>query len=325
MNRREFFLATGLACISQAVLAQRSVKRRKIGTLAGGFANAFAGEAIDAFRGGMRDLGHAEGRDYVLETRFAEGHYERFQALAADLVKHNVDIIVTVGGTPATHAALQATQSIPIVMAAGTDPVAAGLVTNLARPGGNLTGVTNFTDFIPKHVELIASVVPRLLQVAVMINPGTVSNARTLQNINAIAKTSTVKLSTAKIQSEQEIEPAFAAIARDAQAIVIASDPLLNGQARRLAELAVKHRLPSIAVARRYIEAGGFMSYGDRDFENYRRAAYYVDRIFKGAKPGDLPIEQPTNFELGINLKTAKAIGITLPQSIRLRADHVIE
>jgi putative ABC transport system substrate-binding protein len=326
VKRRHFISIAALGCASPALLAQMTVKPRKIGTLAGGFANAFAGQTIEAFRGGMRDLGYVEGRDYVLETRFAEGQYERFPALAVDLVKHNVDIIVTIGGTPATRAAQQATQSIPIVMAAGTDPVAMGLVKSLARPGGNVTGITNFTDLIPKHVELITSAIPRVSYVAVVINPGTVSNARTLQNINAIAKASKVRLTTAKVHSKGEIEPAFAAIVRDGvQAIAIASDPLLNSEARQLAELALKHRLPSIAEAQRYIEAGGLMSYGERDLENFRRAAYYVDRILKGAKPGDLPIEQPTKLDFGVNLKTAKALGITFPQSLLVRADKVIE
>ena len=324
MKRRATLLLLGMStCAPRLLLAQSRVYR--IGTLAGSSPNSLGGEAVNAFRAGMRELGYVEVQHYVLETRFAEGQYERYPALAADLVRLKVDVIVTFGGPAATRAAQQATKWIPIVMSAGGDPVALGLVASLARPGGNVTGLTNLTsDLGPKRFELLSSVVPRLLHVAVLLNPAI--PGKQLHTIVAATREIKIQVSAANVQSEEDFDAAFATMARDGvQAVVISSDPLLNAHSRRLAQLALKHRLPSIAVAARYVEAGGLMSYGDPDLWNYHRAAYFVDRILKGAKPGDLPIEQPTKVELTINRKTAKALGITIPQAILLRADKLIE
>ena len=331
-SRRHFLVAAGAGalCGSLPAFAQQPAppsRIYKIGTLAGGFASGLGGQAVDAFRAGMHDLGYVEGRHYVVEARFAEGQYERYPALAADLVKQNVDAIVAIGGPLATRAAQQATQTTPIVMVAGSDPVGLGFAKSLAKPGGNITGLTNFTrDLLPKQLELLASVMPRATHIALLLNAAATTNPKVLEAVAAAAKASKVRLSIAKVSSEQEIEPTLAALARDgAQGVLIASDPLLNGQVRRIAEISLKHRLASIAFARRHIEAGGLMSYGEPDLANYRRAAYFFDRILKGTKPQDLPIEQPTQVELGVNLKTAKALGITVPQSLLISAEKVIE
>jgi putative ABC transport system substrate-binding protein len=278
------------------------------------------------FRQGMRELGYVEGRNLVIEWRSAEGKAERLPDLAAQLVLGKVDVIVTAGGA-ATGVAQKATATIPIVIAAANDPVGSGFVKSLSHPGANITGLSNLAvDISPKTLEIMLSLVPKLSQVAVLVNPTNSAHAAILKSTQAAAQKLNIKVLPAEARTPQEIERAFSVMARErAGAVIIAIDAFFIQQGRQIADLAAKHRLPSMSGSREYVEAGGLTSYGQNLADNYRRAATYVDKILKGAKPGDLPIEQPTTFELFISRKAAKALGITIPQSILVRADRVIE
>jgi putative ABC transport system substrate-binding protein len=278
------------------------------------------------FRQGMRELGYVEGRNLAIEWRSAEGKAERLPALAAELVRLNVDVIVT-AGTAATIAAQKATATVPIVIAASNDPVGSGLVKSLSRPGANITGLSNLgIDISPKNLEIMQSLVPKLSQVAVLVNPANSAHAAILKSTQAAASKLNIKILPAEARTVQEIERAFSVIARErAGAVIVVIDPFFIQQGRQIADLAAKHRLPSMSGSREYAEAGGLVGYGQNLADNYRRAAAYVDKIFKGARPGDLPVEQPTTLELFINRKTAKAIGLAIPQELLLRADRVIE
>jgi len=278
------------------------------------------------FRQGMRELGYVEGRNLAIEWRSAEGKAERLPDLAAQLVQGKVDIIVT-AGTPATSAAQKATATIPIVIANANDPIGSGLVKSLSHPGANITGLSSLAvDISPKNLEIMLSLVPRLSQVAVLVNPANSGHAAILKGTQAAARKLNIKVLPAEARTAQEIERAFSVMARErAGAVIVAIDAFFIQQGRQIADLAAKHRLPSMSGSREYVEAGGLMSYGQNLADNYRRAATYVDKILKGAKPGDLPVEQPTTFELFVSRKAAKALGITIPQSILVRADRVIE
>ena len=278
------------------------------------------------FRQGMRELGYVEGKNLVIEWRSAEGKFERLPDLAAELVQLKVDVIVT-AGTPAISAAQKATTTIPIVMGSAGDPVGSGFVKSLARPGGNITGLSNMVvDLGPKHLEMLRSMVPKLSRVAVLVNPSNSSHATILKSVQAAAQKTNIKVLPAEARTPQEIESAFSTMTQgNVGAVLVAIDAFFIQQGRQIAELAAKHRLPSMSASREYVEAGGLMSYGQNLADNYRRAATYVDKILKGAKPGDLPVEQPTKFELIINGKTAKALGLTIPQSLLISADKVIE
>ncbi len=278
------------------------------------------------FLEGMRELGYIEGKNLLIEWRFADGKSERLSGFAKELVNLNLDVIVA-AGTAATSAAQKVTTTIPIVMTNASNPVGSGFVKSLAHPGGNITGLSSITgDLSPKHMEMLLSMVPKLSHVAVMVNPGNSSHKVTLKNVQAAAQRTGIKIVPVEAQTPQEIENAFTVMAREHTGAVIAvSDSFFIQQRRQIAELAAKHRLPSISARREYAEAGFLMSYGQNSADNYRRAATYVDKIFKGAKPGDLPVEQPTKFELFINRKTAKALGLTIPQSLLISADKVIE
>ncbi len=274
----------------------------------------------------MRELGYVEGKNLVIEWRSADGKYERFPLLAAELVQLKVDVIVTVT-PPATSAAQKATTTIPIVMGTTGDPVGNGFIKSLARPGGNITGLTSIvSDLGPKHMEMLLSMVPRLSRVAVLLNPDNLAHIGVLKNVQAAAQRTSLKILPVKARTPQEIENAFSLMTREhAGAVIVAGDGFLTQQRRQIAELAVKNRLPSITGIKEYPETGGLMSYGQNLADQYRRAAVYVDKILKGAKPGDLPVEQPTRLALVINRKTAKALGLTIPQSLLIMADKVIE
>jgi putative ABC transport system substrate-binding protein len=278
------------------------------------------------FRQGMRELGYVEGRNLTIEWRSAEGKSERLPGLAADLVQRKVDVIVT-AGTPATGAAQKATATIPIVIVNANDPVGSGFAKSLSRPGANITGLSNLAvDISPKTLEIMLGIVPRLSQVAVLVNPSNASHAAILKGTQAAAQKLNIRVLPAEAQAPQEIERAFSAMAREhAGAVIITIDAFFIQQGRQIAALAAKHRLPSMSGSREYVEAGGLVSYGQNLADNYRRSAAYVDKILKGARPGDLPMEQPETFELFISRKAAKALGITIPDSILLRADRVIE
>lgn len=278
------------------------------------------------FPRGMRELGYVEGKNWVIDWRFANGEVAPLPDLAAELVQLKPDVLVSAG--PAAISALQkATSTIPIVMGTVVDPVASGLVKSLARPGGNTTGNSvNVVEISSKYLELLLGMAPRLTRVAVLLNPANNAYTALLASIQASAQKTSVTLLPVEARNLAEIEAAFARMKQDqAGAVIVQPDPAFNRQVSAIAQLALKHRLPSIGSFRDYADAGCLMSYGPSFTESFRRAAYFVDRIFKGAKPADLPIEQPTRFELFINGKTAKALGLTIPQSLLITAEAVIE
>ena len=273
----------------------------------------------------MRELGYVEGKNLMIEWRFSE-EYARLGELATELVRVKVDVIVTAGNPP-TGAAQKATATLPVVMANVADPVGSGFVRSLAHPGGNLTGLTNISaDISPKQLEMLLGMVPGLSRVAVLMNPANPAQSTFLKSVQAAAQKSNVKILVAEARTAQEIARAFSMMSREnAGAVIVGGDGLFLQHQRQVAELAGKHRLPSISARRENVEAGYLMSYGTNSMEIYRRAATYVDKIFKGARPADLPVEQPTKFELVINARTAKALGLTIPQSLLISADRVIE
>ncbi len=328
-NRRKLIVALGAGAVGVPLgsFAQQLGKVWRVGFLAP--RNRPASLESDVYSGfiqGMRELGYVEGKNLTIEWRFADGRYERLPGLAAELAQLKVDVIVT-SSPPATSAAQKATTNIPIVMGSGSDPVSAGFVKSLAHPGGNITGVTNIaSDLGPKHLEMLLSMVPKLSRVAILLNPDNSAHATALKNVQAAAQRTGVTILSLNARAPQKIENAFSKMAREkAGGLIVPRDPLFIQQTRQIAELAAKHRLPTIAGVREYVEAGGLMSYGASLTDLYRRAATYVDKIFKGAKPGALPVEQPTTFELFINGKTAKALGLKIPYSLQILAGKVIE
>ncbi len=326
MNRRDTLLALlALGATPLGTEAQQPGKVWRIGVLWPG-ASSPPNPRLEAFRQGLRELGYIEGRNVLIVFRYAEGKYERLPTLAADLVREKVDVIVG-AGAPAISAAQKATTTIPIVIGTAGDPVGTGFAKSLARPGGNITGLSDLSsDLGSKLLDLLVSAVPRISHVGVLTNPGNSSHETILLSIRDTARSTGVKILHVTAQSPQQIENAFSMMAQQkVEAVIAAADPFFNVQMVRISELAAKHRLPSISGFLPFVEDGGMMSYGPDFSDNFRRAATYVDKILKGAKPGDLPIEQSMRVGLMINLKTAKALGITIPQSVLLRADRVIE
>jgi putative ABC transport system substrate-binding protein len=281
---------------------------------------------VAAFKQGLQELGYVEGKNLTLQLRFADGKFELVPGFATELVNLKVDVIVS-AGTVTTIALQKVTGTIPIVMANTLDPVGNGLVKTLARPGGNITGLSSLGgDIGGKHLEMLLSVAPKLSRVAVLLNPGNQSNPLLLKSIQSAALTTSANILPLEARTAPEIENAFSAMTQGkAGAVIVARDGLFISQTRQISELALKNRLPSISEQSEHAEAGGLMSYGVNQREQFRRAATYVDKILKGAKPADLPVEQPAKFELVINLKTAKALGLAIPQSLLLRADEVIQ
>ena len=329
MNRRDAVLALvalAAATGSRASLAQQPDKVWRVGFLSPQpRADPAVAQGIEAFLKGMRGLGFVEGKNLVVESRFADGKPERLPGMAAELVQLKVDVVVA-AGSPAIGAAQRATTTIPIVMATTGDPVGSGFVKSLARPGGNITGLSNLAgDLGPKLLDLLHTVVPKLSRVVVLVSPASSTSRRLTESILASAKKAGVRALTAQASTPPEIERAFSMMARENADAVIVGTGFSTLQRQQMAELAIKYRLPSIYGNRSSVEAGGLMSYGPDNIDHYRRAATYVDKILKGAKPGDLPVEQPVKIEFVINLKTAKAIGLTIPQTILLRADEVIQ
>jgi putative ABC transport system substrate-binding protein len=329
MKRREFMAVLGGATVwPVAARGQQPAKVAQIGFLgAASWHSALAGRTLDAFRQGLQDLGYTEGRNIAIEERHAELDFDRLRDLAAELVRLDVAVIVAVP-TPSAVAARSATGSIPIVMIAVGDPVRQGLVTSLAHPGGNVTGLS-FTvsmETFGKGLELLTDAVPDLRHVAVLWNPANPSNALALPTIEAAARPLGVRLEMLEVRSRDAFDGAFAAMAEArVGALLVVTDALFIFDAARLAELAARHRLPSMHSLRESVEAGGLMSYGPNLAHQARRAAAFVDKILKGAKPADLPIEQPTKFELVINLKTAQTLGLSIRPQLLARADEVIE
>jgi len=317
-------LAFSLILAPLAVEAQQAGKVYRIGFL--GTASA-SGEAnrVEALRAGLRDLGYVEGKNIVIEDRWAEGKYDRLPDLVAELVALKVDVIVTTGGTPPALAAKQATTTIPIVMTGVGDAVATGLVSSLARPGGNVTGLTDLVpELMAKRLELLKEAIPRAGRVAVLSNPDNPSGVGVFKAMEVTARSLKVELQKFGVRGPNEFENAFSAMAKSGiDAVVVTQDSIFNANVKTIADLAAKKRLPS-AGTKEFSEAGGSIGYGMNFPDNSRRAAYFVDKILKGAKPADLPVEQPTKFELVINLKTAKTLGLTIPQSLLVRADKII-
>jgi putative ABC transport system substrate-binding protein len=298
----------------------------RIGLLAPGSASGSTSR-IAVFREGLRQLGYIEGQNVAVEYRYADGQADRYVTNATELVRLNVSVIVVAGTTPAI-AARNATTSIPIVMMGVSDPVRAGLVSSLSRPGGNITGsVTSLEDgFAGKWVQLLKEGLPHASRIGVIHNPSNPSNVGYWRDIQAAAATYNVRLASHEVRAAHELESAFIAIAADRPAaLIVVTDPMLFGQRARILELIARIRVPVMFGFSDFVKLGGLISYGPNLDEDWRRAATFVGKILKGAKPADLPVEQPTKFELVINLKTAKALGLTIPPSLLLRADQVIE
>jgi putative ABC transport system substrate-binding protein len=327
-TRREFLIFGGIGLCLLAVpftaVAQQQRKVWRIGFLGATSASSLASR-IEALRAGLRELGYVEGKNLVIEFRWAEGRYDRLRDLAAELVHLRVDVIVT-SGTPGTLAAKQATTTIPIVMATSGDAVGTGLVASLSRPGGNITGSTFFVpELMAKRLELLKEVRPRTMRVAVLVHSNDPSRLPVLKAMESASATLKVELQKFEVETPNELESTFSAMAKGrADGIVVQEDSMLTANAKATAELAIKQKIP-LAGRGPVAEVGGLIGYGVDSLQLHRRAAYFVDRILKGAKPSDLPIERPTKFELIVNLKNAKALGITIPQSILVRADRVIE
>jgi putative ABC transport system substrate-binding protein len=330
LSRRAFVsslaaLAAGpaMVLIPGSACAQQPTSPRRIGVLFVAFSPE--SKEVQAFRQGLREAGYAEGRDVVIEWRAANGDYARVPALAADLVQRKVDVIVA-DTTLATQAVKHATSTIPIVMALVADPVGSGLVASLAHPGGNITGLSiMLAELSAKRLQLLKEAIPRITRVAVLWNPATPYHPKAVDDLKAVAPSLGIELNFVGVRTPEQFDSAFSAVSRaHAQALYVLDAPLFFTHRTTLLKLASKARLSVISGERQYADEGGLMSYGANYSDQLHRSAGYVDKILKGAKPGDLPVEQPTKFELVVNLKTARALAITIPQSILLQADEAI-
>src|SRR5262245_36286000 len=308
-----------------AVGAQPAERVHRIGFL-GNSTAALEAHLVGPFRDGLRDLGYLEGKNVLIEYRWAEGNYERFPALIVELIALKVEVIVT-AGTPATQAVKKATTSVPLVMVAVGDPVGTGIVASLKRPGGNITGLTSIADETQgKRLELLREVLPMVSRLAVLANPENQSAAGVIKETRAAAELLGIKVQVFNVSTASGLDETLKAILRERpRALMVLGDRLLLTNRQRIMDFATKHQLPTVPLHPELVDAGGLFFFGPSYPGMHRRAAYYVDRILKGAKPADLPVEQPTKFELVINLKTAKALGLTIPQSVLARADHVIQ
>jgi len=329
MDRRTFLAGVGAVLLAGplAAAAQSAGKVYRLGLLGGSPPNSPGGRrAWEGFFQGMRELGYVEGQNILVEGRWYGDHTDRLPALAAELVRLNVDVIVA-GTAPAPEAAQRATSAIPIVMAIHTDPIVSGLVASLAKPGKNVTGLSPLgPELVGKRLQLLKEVVPGISRVVVLSNPSDTTQALLLRNAHVAARSLKVRLQVLEARAPSDFAGAFSAMAKERTGgVIILTSSMFYDQRARIAELAAQSRLPAIYSVKDYAEAGGLMAHGVNLGESFRRAATYVDKILKGAKPADLPVEQPTKFELVINLKTAKALGLTIPPSLRARADEVIE
>jgi putative tryptophan/tyrosine transport system substrate-binding protein len=325
MDRRAFLGSLALLAAPSAAEAQQAGKTARIGRLSPLSPEADAPN-LGAFRNGLRALGWEEGRDFIIEGRFAEGNFARLPQLAAHLIRQRVDLILT-GSNPGALAAKNATATIPIVMVTTGDPVAAGIVSSLARPGGNVTGVTALGQILSaKRLELIKEAVPGITRVAVLADPASPYTPPFLRQKDSTARTLGLQLPVLEASDPGGIEKAFACLLTErAGALLVLPDPVFLTHRRRIVALAARSHVPTVYGEREFVNAGGLMFYGASLADMYRDAASYADRILKGARPADLPVEQPTKLELVINLKTAKALGLRIPPTLLARADHVIE
>lgn len=326
-TRRELLVALGAAVLAGPIesLAQQAGKVYRIGHLSGSGETGIKNR-MDAFRLGMRELGYVEKQNFVLDERYADGKFERLPSLAQELIRQKCDVLL-VSTTPGNVAAKAATSTIPIVMVAIADPVGAGVVSNLARPGGNITGVTNIVaELAGKRLEILKEIVPGASRIAVFVNLNSQNAPLQMRVAEEAARKLKVQLRVHEITSAGDLKNAFeAAVRAGAQGALRMVDPTVSMLRAQTAELAALHRLPMMHLYREDVEAGGLVAYGANAPEQYRQAATFVHKILKGAKPGDLPVEQPAKFELTINMKTAKALGLNIPQSLLLRADKVNE
>jgi putative ABC transport system substrate-binding protein len=327
MKRRQFITLLGGAAVSWplAVRAQQPAMP-VIGFLGSGSSDLFASR-VSAFRQGLSEAGYVEGRNVAIEFRWAESRNDRLPALAADLVGRKVKVIVTGGGTPPALAAKAATTTIPIVFSIGNDPVQMGLITSLNRPGGNITGVTSLGGELgPKRLELLHDVVPTVTTIALLINPNNPAAETQSTELRPAARTLGLQLHVLRASAESDFDAAFASLVQlRAGGLVIGADAVFNTRSEQLAALTLRHAVPAIFQFREFAAAGGLMSYGDSSKEPFRQVGVYTGRILKGEKPADLPVQQSTKVELIINLKTAKALGLTVPQLLLGRADEIIE
>jgi putative ABC transport system substrate-binding protein len=320
-------LAMPILTVQQPALAQPATQVYRIGFLSGGSAVTSDPRALGTFREVLRTLGWMEGQNLVIDSRYAEGQSDRLPGLAAELVRSKVDVIAAGGGT-ASMAARKVTDTIPIVMIAAGDPVKLGLIASLARPGGNVTGVAWDVglEIFPKSLELLKEAVPKVRRVAVLSNPANPGQPQAISNLSTAADALRLQVQLFEAREPNELDSFFASVTKErAEAVFIIEDPMFRSQHARLAELTTKSKVPSIFGGREYVEAGGLMSYGPSLAAAFQRAAVFTDKILKGARPADLPVEQPTKFDLTINLRTAKMLGVAVPQSLLLRADQIIE
>jgi putative ABC transport system substrate-binding protein len=324
MKRRQFMLLLGGAMTASPSLRAQQKAMPVIGILGPTSPGPFAG-FVAAFHQGLSETGYIEGQNVAIEYRWAEGHYDRLPALAADLVARKVDVIVA-PGPPLSLAAKNATSTIPIIFMGG-DPVAEGLVESFARPGGNLTGVTFMNaELMPKRLELLSELAPQASVIALLVNPDNPGTEPMIRDVQEAARAKGVQLRVLRASAESEIDTAFATLAQvQAGALVLAADPFFGQRRDQLVALAARHAVPAIADWRGFAAAGGLISYGTSFTDTVRQVGMYAGKILKGTKPADLPVQQPTRFELVVNLKTAKALGLTVPQIILARATEVIE
>jgi putative ABC transport system substrate-binding protein len=324
-NRRTLLLGSLAALLAPPAAFAQPPKQARVGLLGSSTAETFV-ENLKIFRKGMHDLGWVEGQNLILEAHYANERYDELPGLAAGLVKAKVDVIFAMAA-PAIQAAKRATTTIPIVIETLGDAVGTGLVSNLARPGGNVTGVSGFApELSGKRLDLLRQLLPALARVALLANRANAATAAVVRTIEAAAHQVRVQLLIADVARPSGLGAAFEQMVHErSEAFVVAADPMLFSQRRTIIELAARHRLPAIYEYRFFAELGGLLSYGPESHERFRQAAAYVDRILRGANPGDLPVEQPRTFELALNLGTAKRLGLTVPAALRLRADHVIE
>jgi putative tryptophan/tyrosine transport system substrate-binding protein len=325
MNRRELMLLLAGAMTAARALRAQQKAMPVIGFL-GSTSPGPNAPVVAAFHQGLRETGYVEGQNVAIEYRWAEGRYDRLPALAADLVARKVDVIFA-ASNPAALAAKNATSTIPIVFFSGGDPVAAGLITSLARPGGNLTGVSGLTvELNPKRLELLSELVPQARVIALLVNPNNPGTERMIRDMEEAARAKGVQLPILKAGTESEIDAAFASLVQlHAGALLVGNDPFFMSRREQLAALVSRHAVPAIYERREFVAAGGLISYGPSLTAAFRQLGIYAGKILKGARPADLPVEQPTRFELVVNLNTAKALGLTVPPSILGRADEVIE
>ena len=320
-----FIVTLGILLGSLAAQAQQTGNVYRIGFL-GNSTAALEANLVGPFREGLRDLGYVEGRNVLIEYRWAEGKYDRFPALIGELLALKVAVIVT-AGTPATLAVKKATTSVPLVMTAVGDPVGTGIVPSLSHPGGNITGLTAIsTEMDAKRLELLREVVPSVSYIALLWNAASPLQVLAEKQVQAAAQVLRMRVLSLGVKTEEEIKSALAVMARERpDALLVLADRLLLHHRALIMDFATRHRLPGVHAYRELVEAGGLMSFGPSYADMHKRAAYFVDRILKGAKPGDLPVERPRTFELVINLKVAKALGLTIPQSVLLRGTEIIQ